>query len=749
LQGYFDCIGYFAEQVLMHGSYNFYLVALSLLVAMFASYTALDLAGRIRSIHVSARKRFVWLVGGAVAMGLGIWSMHFIGMLAFQMPIKLGYDARITGYSLLIAILISGFALHVVTRDELGKKRLAAGGVLMGLGVAAMHYTGMAALRMQPAITYNTGLFWASIAIAIVASWAALWIAFTLRDGNQRYLLLKRSGAGFVMGLAIAGMHYTAMGAAMFHGGAMCGASNGVSTSWLAFTVTASTLCVLTMTLIYSMLDARYDLQEFQLKASMERAELSASLADVNERLLTLATEDALTGLPNRSALIERLERAILDARKTGTTFTLMFMDLDGFKTVNDSLGHTAGDRLLKAFSRQLVHGVRHEDTVARLSGDEFVVLLERISFQQDVAPIAEGILDRMQQDFVIDGTPLRVTASIGIAVYPGDGESVEDLLKNADTAMYEAKHQGRNTYRFFHAEMSEAAARTLAIQRGLAEALEKNYLSLHFQPKFRGPNREIVGAEALIRWRHPKLGNIPPLEFIPVAERTGQIMPIGNWVIAEVCKQIKRWQRARLPLVKIAINLSQEQLRKSDYVETVLKMTRDEGIEPEWIMFEITESVAMRNPELTSEIIRRFQLYGFDIAVDDFGTGYSSLAYLQQFRVKQLKIDRFFTEGLDRHGQEGVAMVSAIIALAHALDMVVVAEGVETQSQLAQLRYLQCDEVQGFLLAPPLSAEDFEDTIRGESREWQRTLEGKGHKAVQGYSSHGWWFSTESADVS
>ena len=732
----------------MHGSYNLYLVALSLLVAMFASYTALDLAGRIRSIHVSARKRFIWLLGGAISMGLGIWSMHFIGMLAFQMPIKLGYDARITGYSLLIAILISGFALYVVTRDELGKKRLAAGGVLMGLGVAAMHYTGMAALRMQPEITYSTGLFWASIGIAIVASWAALWIAFTLREGNQRYLLLKRCGAGFVMGLAIAGMHYTAMRAAMFHGSSMCEASNGVSTNWLAFTVTASTLCVLTMTLIYSMLDARYDLQEFQLKASLERAELSASLADVNERLLTLATEDALTGLPNRSALIERLERAILEARRNGTTFTLMFMDLDGFKTVNDSLGHTAGDRLLKAFSRQLVQGLRHEDTVARLSGDEFVVLLERLSFQQDIAPIAEGILDRMQQDFMIDGTPLRVTASIGIAVYPGDGESVEHLLKNADTAMYEAKHQGRNTYRFFHAGMSEAAARTLAIQRGLVEALEKNYLSLHFQPKFRGPGREIVGAEALIRWQHPTLGNIPPLEFIPVAERTGQILPIGNWVIAEVCRHIKRWQRARLPLVKIAINLSQEQLRKSDYVEAVLRMTSEEGIEPEWIMFEITESVAMRDPQLTSEIIRKFQTYGFDIAVDDFGTGYSSLAYLQQFRVKQLKIDRFFTEGLDRHGQEGVAMVSAIIALAHALDMVVVAEGVETQTQLAQLRYLQCDQVQGFLLAPPLNAKDFESIILGKSRDLERNSEDKMHKNVQGYASHGWWFSTESADA-
>lgn len=699
---------------MMHGSYNYYVVALSLLVAIFASYTALDLAGRIRSIpETASKKRFQWLLGGAASMGLGVWSMHFIGMLAFRMPIALAYDPWITIFSLLIAVFISGFALHIATQDRLSRERLAAGGILMGLGIAAMHYTGMAALQMRPEITYKPGLFWASVGIAIAASWAALWIAFTLRDGNQRYVLLKRCGAGLVMGLAIAGMHYTGMAAAMFHEGSVCGAALKVSTTWLIFTVTGSTLSVLTVTLIYSMLDARYDLQTFRLEASIEEARLQASLARANERLLVMATEDTLTGLPNRSSLMERLEQAIRTARRTGNHFALMFMDLDGFKTVNDSLGHTAGDRLLKAFSRQLVHSVRHEDTVARLSGDEFVVLLERLSAQQDLVPIAEGILDRMQQEFVIDGTPLRVTVSIGIATYPQDGETVEDLLKNADTAMYDAKHHGRNTFRFFHADMSEAAARTLEIHRGLAEALEKNYLSLQFQPKFRGSNREMVGAEALIRWEHPELGEIPPPEFIPVAERTGQIVPMGNWVIREVCRHIDRWKQAGLPLVKIAINLSQEQLQRPDYVDHVLEITRAEDVAPEWIMFEITESIAMRNPELTTSMIERFQMSGFDIAVDDFGTGYSSLAYLQQFRVKQLKIDRFFTDGLDRHGREGVAMVSAIIALAHALNMVVVAEGVETQTQLTQLKDLACDQMQGFLLAPPLTATEFERMLR------------------------------------
>lgn len=694
----------------MQGSYNYYLVGLSLVVAMFASYTALDLAGRIRSLRGS-KKRLLWLVGGAVAMGMGIWSMHFIGMLAFRMPIELGYDWRITAYSMLIAIVISGFALYVVTQDHLSRKRLAVGGVLMGLGVAAMHYTGMAALRMQPAIVYTPALFWASVGIAIAASWVALWIAFQLRDGKQQYVLVKRCAAGFVMGLAIAGMHYTGMAAANFPMGSMCGAWSGVNTSWLAFTVAGATLLVLPMTLMYSMLDARYDLQEFQLNASLEKARLSASLAEANERLLAMATEDALTGLPNRTTLIERVEMAIDAARTQGHCFTLLFIDLDGFKTINDSLGHTAGDKLLRKFSRRLLQCVREEDTVARLSGDEFVVLLEKLGQREKVAKIAESILERTRQDFVIDGSPLRITASLGTATFPEDGVSVEDLLKNADTAMYDAKQSGRNACSFFDLKMSQALTRTLMIHRGLNEALERCQFRLCFQPKF-GLRREMVGAEALIRWNHPVLGEVPPLEFIPVAERTGQIVPLGNWVIAEVCRYIRQWKQARMAAVKIAINLSREQLRQPDYVEQVLAITNAAGVDPNWIMFEMTETVAMRNAELTAEVVRQFQKAGFDVAIDDFGKGYSSLAHLQQFRVKQLKIDRFFIDGLDRHGEEGYAMVSAIISLAHALDMVVVAEGVETHTQLEQLRQLKCDELQGYLLAKPLSARKFEEMM-------------------------------------
>jgi diguanylate cyclase len=426
----------------MHGSYNFYLVALSLVVAMLGSYTTLDLAARIRSLETDGRRRLYWLLGGAMSMGTGIWSMHFIGMLAFRMPIEIDYDIQTTALSLLIAVCVSYFALHVVTRNELSASRLLAGGVIMGLGVAGMHYTGMAALPMHPGIRYRPGLLLISITIAIVASWISLWIAFTLRDSSQHNVLLKRLGAGFVMGIAIAGMHYTGMSAAVFQRGSICSAANSASTSWLAFTVTGSTLCILSTTLIVSMLDTRFDLQSYRINVSLE---------NVNKQLLALATEDTVTGIPNRNSYLDRVEHAILQARGSGRSFAVMFMDLDGFKAINDSLGHSVGDKLLRAFSRQLIKCVRREDTVARLGGDEFVVLLEGPGQQCDVEPIVIGVLQRMETGFRIDGTALRMTTSVGIAIYPQDGDSVETLLKNADMAMYDAKQNGRNTYRFFN----------------------------------------------------------------------------------------------------------------------------------------------------------------------------------------------------------------------------------------------------------------------------------------------------------
>lgn len=683
----------------MQSSYNFWLVAISFLVAALASYTALDLTGRIFML-ASVRLRRAWRLGGAAALGVGIWSMHFIAMLAFSLPIPLGYDFATTAFSLGLAIGVSYLALVVTTQARLTPLRLVTGGVLMGFGIAGMHYTGMAAMQMAPGIHYRPAWFAASLVIAIGASTAALWMARALSNDDERHVVRKRFGAALVMGVAISGMHYTGMAAAEFLPGAMCGAAKGVNAEWLATSVILFTFAILIVTLMLSRFDARTSF-------------LIGSVSKLNGQIVRLATLDTLTGLPNRSTLTDRIQHAIHVARRQRSLFAILFMDLDGFKTINDSLGHSAGDEVLSAFAQRLLLCVRASDTVARLGGDEFVVLSENLDSREDAGTIAEGVLDRMRRGIWTDSQPLQVMPSIGIALYPHDGDSVDTLLKHADAAMYEAKRAGRSTYRFFEQSMNEAATRTLQIQSALHEALTAGHFSLHFQPKFHGSGDSLAGAEALIRLNHPQLGALAPLEFVPIAERSGQIVQIGYWVMRETCRQIRRWVTQGLPSMKVAINLSPRQLSQPNLVPTMLEIVKEEGVQCGQIMFEITESVAMQDAPKTIEMIREFQASGFEIAIDDFGTGYSSLAYLQRFRVKQLKIDRFFTNGLDEHGPEGSAIVSAIIALAHSLEMDVVAEGVETESQLDKLKSMMCDEMQGFLLGKPLSADDFGELLR------------------------------------
>ena len=678
----------------MHGTFNLWLVGLSLAVATLASFTALDLSGRIASV-LHRKQRQAWLAGGAGAMGVGIWSMHFIGVLAFTLPIPLGYDFQITAASLLIAILVSYFALRVIAHERLGYKRLAAAAVLMGLGIAGMHYTGDAAMRMKPAIVYDPWLVAASIVVAIVASGAALHMAHTLRADDQKHVLFKRALASLVMGLAITGMHYTATAAATYLPGSICGAADGIDLRWLGTTISIFTFAILIVTLMLSRFDAR-------------TAYLVRSVSHLNNRVLHMAAFDPLTDLPNRRTLTEHMERAIELGKRGRGTFAVLFMDLDGFKTINDSLGHTVGDEVLKAFAQRLIDCASAGDTVARLGGDEFVMLARHVGMPGDATRVAQAVLARMHESIWVDEHPLQVAPSVGIALFPRDGETVETLLKNADAAMYAAKRAGRGTCRFFEPDMSEEATRTLLIQHAMREALEKDYFSLHFQPKFYGRDGTLAGAEALLRLNHPTLGLLSPAEFISIAERNGQIVPIGYWVVREACRQIRRWQAQGLRPTKVAINLSPRQLAQHDLLTTILDILREEELPGDAIMFEITETAAMHDVRRTADMVHAFQESGFEVAIDDFGTGYSSLAYLQRFRVRQLKIDRFFVDGLDKQSDEGTAIVSAIIALAHSLGMDVVAEGVETASQRDKLKSLRCDEMQGFLLGKPLAADAF-----------------------------------------
>jgi len=675
---------------MLSGSYNHFLVLISYLVAAVASFVALDMAGRITASQGRAARW--WLVGGASAMGFGIWSMHFIGMLAFKLPIPQSYNLLITLYSLLVAVGSSGYALWLVSREELPRKRLLVGAVIMGAGIATMHYTGMAAMEMEPGIDYDPLWFVLSIVIAIAASAAALWIAYALRSDFSAFRHF-RIAAALVMGVAVIGMHYTGMAAARFPLGSVCGAAlhGGVSPQWLASLVGTSTFAILGLALVTAVLDRR--LQERTQK-------LSQSLQQANLELTHMALHDNLTKLPNRVLLEDRLGQAISKALRGSSKFALLFLDLDGFKAVNDVYGHQAGDRLLLQVARNLKSGLRQEDTLARLGGDEFVLLIE-IGEPADAAAIAEKMLERVGLAVMVDGTELNVSGSVGIAIFGEDGHTARELMANADAAMYSAKEQGRNGYCFFEPSMNKGMHEQLAMIQELRKALELDQFVLEYQPKFIAPAGQLQGVEALIRWRHPTRGLVPPGTFIPLAEKTGLILEIGRWVLNEACRQLMAWDSEGHHIPNVAVNLSAAQFRSPGLMGKVKEALSKNGLSPTRLTLEITESTAMHDPEVSLAILQRLAALGVRISIDDFGTGYSSLLYLKRLPAAELKIDRGFVKDLVPGGEDA-AIVSAIIALGRILNMSVVAEGVETQSQQALLTELGCTSLQGYHLGRP-----------------------------------------------
>lgn len=680
-------------------SYNSLLVLFSLLVAILASYTALDMAGRIST--AKGRAAHWWLAGGSCAMGTGIWSMHFIGMLAFSLPIPLGYDPAITALSLLLAIASSAFALWLVCQESLPWTRIAWGAVLLGAGVAGMHYTGMAAMRMSPSIVYVPSLFALSVAIAMLASGAALWIAFRLRRHSPLVRPL-RAAAALVMGAAIVGMHYTGMAAAQFPVGSICGAArSGVNAGWLALVIIVVTLAVLAIALIVSVLDLR-----LEARTSV----LAVSLAEANQELTYLALHDNLTKLPNRMLLTDRLDRALHGADRNNGRFAVMFMDLDGFKTVNDAYGHHIGDLLLVEVARRIESSVRQEDTVARVGGDEFV-LLARVGEPADAATLADKVLTVIRDPFQVAGRTLRVSTSIGVAMYPGDGVDQHDLLTNADAAMYHAKALGRNVYCFFETSMNANVHEQLQLVQDLRLALERNELILQYQPKLAAPSGPMLGVEALVRWAHPTRGLIAPDQFIPLAEKTGLIVPIGAWVLDEACRQMRVWHDAGRRDWSVAVNLSALQFGHANLLHMVRDTLARHALEPGCLTLEVTESTAMRNADASLRILQQLSDMGVRISIDDFGTGYSSLLYLKRLPASELKIDRGFIRDLARD-TEDAAIVSAIVALGETLNLNIVAEGVETAAQQEFLTRLGCDSLQGFLLGRPMSPDDLVEAL-------------------------------------
>jgi diguanylate cyclase (GGDEF)-like protein len=454
-----------------------------------------------------------------------------------------------------------------------------------------------------------------------------------------------------------------------------------------------------------------------ELKAQMETLENMVSartqgLEAANRQLRHLATHDALTGLPNRVLLEDRVARSAALADRQGHIFGLVIVDLDRFKFINDTYGHTAGDEVLKEVARRLAARIRNIDTVARLGGDEFLLLISQVSGHEDVAEIAQRILEDLRRPVDAKVVSLRITASIGYALYPADGTTMDGLVAQADAAMYYAKQHGRNSLQCYSPGMSAEVREQVELERELCEALGRGQFELYYQPKVNTATGLIRSAEALLRWRHPELGLVPPDKFIPIAEECGVIGAIGEWVVREACRQARQWQQAGLPPMRIAVNLSAAQFRQGNLVEIVGTALREADLEPQFLEVELTESAVMTDPEDSIGILEQLSRMGVMVSVDDFGTGYSSMNYLRRFPIDKLKIDRSFIAEMSQSA-ENATIVQAIVSLAHSLRLKVVAEGVETSEQLRFLSNLNCDQYQGHFFSPAVRAEEFEALVR------------------------------------
>jgi len=936
-----------SPELAMVGSYDYRLVALSVVIAVLASYAALDVAGRVTSAKGGIR--FLWLIGGAVAMGIGIWSMHYIGMLAFRLPIPVQYDWPTVSLSLLAAILASAIALFVVSREKMGFIRAIVGSVFMGGAIAGMHYIGMAAMRLTAMCHFSSAIVTISVLLAIVISLVALWLTFHFR-GETRSGGWRKILSAIVMGVAIPAMHYTGMAAATFTPATVTegSLSHALNISSLGTTsIIVVTFMALGLTVLTSLADRRFSAQALKLESSekrsrqiletaldafvgmdsrgtivdwnaqavatfgwsreqalgklfftiiiperdrashqngpqyflasgegrilnkrieimalhrdghefpielaltpiqwgetrlftafvrditarknmeealfveKERAQVTLNsigdavactdisgnitflnlvaekmtgwshkeaegrpMADVLEildatsrkansnrmgqaidenrivhlpsnsilvrqdgleipiedsvapihdrkgqatgavivfrdvsaaramalQLAHSAEHDVLTGLPNRALLNDRVNQSIILASRHMKKVGVLFLDLDGFKHINDSLGHLTGDKLLQSITKRVCDCVRASDTVSRQGGDEFVVLLSEMEHPEDAAVTARRLLQTVADAHFINQQDLHVTTSIGISVYPDDGLDAETLIKNADTAMYQAKENGRQSFQFFKSSMNERAVERQSIEEGLRRALERNEFTLHYQPKINLITGRITGAEALLRWTHPSRGLVSPAQFIPVAEDCGLILPIGNWVLREACKQARAWVDAGLPPMTMAVNISAMEFRHEHFLEGVFEVLKETGLGPRLLELELTESVLMTRVEATGSILETLRAKGVRVAVDDFGTGYSSLSYLRKFPIDALKIDQSFVRQITTSPDE-TSIVTAIISMGRSLGLRVVAEGVETQEELTFLQAHRCDEAQGYYFSRPVAAGQF-----------------------------------------
>jgi diguanylate cyclase (GGDEF)-like protein len=775
--------------------HDFRLVGLAAVICALASFTAMTLLHHVRKS--SGHLRYAWLAVAATATGFGIWATHFIAMLAFSPGIPSGYNVFLTILSLVAAIALTGVGLGIsVSRTLPGMSWL--GGAIVGGGIAAMHYTGMAAFEIAGRIDWDLGLVATSIALGAVIG------AVALNTGLRGDTIRQRVYGGLLLTVAICSHHFTAMGAvAIVPDPTVEVSTTALPTSWLAVAVALASFTIIILAFAGLALDVR-DRRRAELEADRMRGlanaaveglilcdgdvvatvnDSFAALADMHssdaagvrleryfpdegtrlklfgrpnqpveaelrqrggsavpvelilrpidfagkqhhaiavrdlrarnkaeEHIRFLAHHDALTGLPNRSSFNMKLDREIESALASGERLAVLCLDLDRFKEVNDLFGHAAGDTLLKSVARCVTGVLNQDQMMARLGGDEFAVILPAVSGPSIAGRVAENILEALQAENTTSATAALISSSIGIAICPNDAADRQGLLSHADTALYRAKMEGRGTYRFFEAAMGAEVRDRRLLEHDLRHAISRRELSLVYQPQQDVKSNDVIGFEALLRWAHATRGNIPPSHFIPIAEESGAILQIGEWVLRTACREAATWTK---PLT-VAVNVSAAQIHNVNFPHLVHEILLQSGLPGRRLELEITETALIRDLDRALATLRQLKTLGVRIAMDDFGTGYSSLSNLRAFPFDKIKVDGSFVRSIDSN-EQAATIVRAVLGLGRGLGLPVLAEGVETEAELRFLMNESCDEAQGFLLGRPAQIGQFRHLTHGE----------------------------------
>jgi diguanylate cyclase (GGDEF)-like protein len=678
-----------SDQVALLGcSHAPLLVLLAYLIASAAGFTALNMAERVGVSRGQGRELWRWI--GAWALGGGIWSMHFVAMLAFKVPLALAYDLPMTLLSLLIAIAVSYVVMHVIGRPQLRAWQAAAAAIVAGCGIAAMHYTGMAAIRSAASQHYDPRLFGLSILIAILASLAALLLAGYFRGQIGPKANWLRLLASLIMGAAIVSMHFTGMAALTLSVPADLPLQAPASQDGHVLLGSAIAIVALLIILIGAV--AGWADQRLR----HERLQLSR----LAEQLDTLTHYDALTGLLNGQSFIQLLTSTLDCAPPHGAS--LLFIDLDNFKRINDSLGHGRGDELLQQVAQRIRGVLGREDLLARFSGDEFCALALNAPSQSG-AELAERILAQIRQPFRLESGQLSLSASIGISRYPEDARDANQLLKQAGIALGHCKRQGRNRCRGFSTELEQDAQQDLSLEQELRLALHGDALEVHYQPILAGSGNRVVALEALVRWRHSELGTISPERFVSIAEHHGFVHELDLWVFRRACRDLRLLRKEGHAQLHLSVNCSAQSLLQPNLTKNLEIELQRADLPINALNLEVTENALMRDLGAAQEQLGRIRALGMSISIDDFGTGYSSLQYLSRLPVDTLKVDRSFVSKIPGSASD-MAITSAIIAMAHKLDLQVVAEGVESVEQMLFLQENHCDLLQGYLFSRPLA---------------------------------------------